>query len=107
MPHLIEVGIDILNPIQHVCPGMERAELNRDFGEQVIFHGGIENQKVLPRGSVDDVRKETLTCLETLGSNGGYIPCSCHNIQAGTPVENIITMIETVKNYDISKLKMP
>ncbi len=107
VPHLIEAGIDILNPIQHVCPGMERVGLNRDFGDQVIFHGGIENQNVLPRGTVDDVRKETLTCLETLGANGGYIPCSCHNIQAGTPVENIITMIETVKNYDISKRDMP
>lgn len=102
VPHLIEAGIDILNPIQHVCPGMEREELNRDFGDQVIFHGGIENQNVLPRGTVDEVRNETLTCLKTLGANGGYIPCSCHNIQAGTPVDNIIAMVETVKNYEPS-----
>ncbi|MBT3480546.1 MAG: hypothetical protein HN457_03835, partial [Opitutales bacterium] len=54
VPHLIEAGIDILNPIQHLCPGMERAELKRDFGNQVIFHGGIENQHALPFGSVDD-----------------------------------------------------
>jgi len=99
VPHLIEAGIDILNPIQHLCPGMERAELKRDFGNQVIFHGGIENQHALPFGSVDDVRKETQTCLETLGAGGGYIPCSCHNIQAGTPVENIIAMIETAQGY--------
>jgi uroporphyrinogen decarboxylase len=96
VPHLIESGVDILNPIQHICPGMDRAELNRDFGDRVIFHGGVENQHVLPYGSVADVRAETVKCLETLGQGGGYIPSSCHNIQAGTPVENILAMIETV-----------
>lgn len=96
VPHLIEAGIDILNPIQHICPGMDRAPLKRDFGNAVIFHGGVENQHVLPFGSVEDVRREVETCLNTLGAGGGYIPCSCHNIQAGTPVENVIAMIETV-----------
>jgi uroporphyrinogen decarboxylase len=97
VPHLITCGVDILNPIQHICPGMERGGLQRDFGDRVIFHGGIENQHVLPYGSVEDVRKEVIACLETLGAHGGYIPSSCHNIQAGTPVENIIAMIETVQ----------
>ncbi|MBT8045414.1 MAG: hypothetical protein KJO79_10725, partial [Verrucomicrobiae bacterium] len=92
---LIDSGVDILNPIQHICPGMERAALNKDFGDRVVFHGGVENQHVLPHGSVDDVRNEVKTCLETLGAGGGYIPCSCHNIQAGTPPENVVAMIET------------
>lgn len=96
---LIHCGVDILNPIQHICPGMERAGLNRDFGDRVIFHGGVENQHVLPHGTVEDVRKEVITCLETLGAGGGYIPCSCHNIQAGTPPENVIAMIEAVQNW--------
>lgn len=99
VPHLVEAGIDILNPIQHICPGMEREALKRDFGGRVIFHGGIENQHVLPFGTVEDVRHEVRTCLETLGAGGGYIPCSCHNIQAGTPVENVIAMIETVHGW--------
>ena len=99
VPHLIGCGVDILNPIQHICPGMERAELNKDFGDKVIFHGGVENQHVLPHGTVEDVRKETTTCLETLGQGGGYIACSCHNIQAGTPVENVIAMTETVQQW--------
>jgi len=98
IPHLIDAGIDILNPIQHVCPGMDRASLKRDFGDRVIFHGGVENQNILPFGSADDVRQEVKTCLETLGKGGGYIPCSCHNIQAGTPPENVIAMIEAVHN---------
>ena len=96
---LIDCGVDVLNPIQHICPGMERAALKRDFGDQLIFHGGVENQFVLPRGSVEDVRREVRTCLETLGAGGGYIPSSCHNIQAGSPPENVVAMIETVQNW--------
>ncbi|MDR1336226.1 MAG: uroporphyrinogen decarboxylase family protein [Tannerella sp.] len=54
----------------------------------------------MPRGTAQDVVSETRNCLETLGSDGaGYICCSCHNVQAGTPVENILAMVETVKNY--------
>ena len=102
IPHLIDCGVDILNPIQHVCPGMEREPLQRDFGDKIIFHGGIENQQILPLGSVDDVRNEVLTCIDTLGQGGGYIPCSCHNIQAGTPVENILALIETVQSQRVS-----
>ena len=97
VPRLITSGIDILNPIQHICPGMDRTGLKRDFGGQVIFHGGVDNQHVLPFGSPEDVVIEVQTCLETLGQGGsGYICCSCHNIQAGTPLENILAMIETV-----------
>jgi uroporphyrinogen decarboxylase len=99
VPHLIECGVDILNPIQHVCPGMDRARLKADFGDAVIFHGGVENQQVLPFGTTEEVRREVVTCLETLGLGGGYIPSSCHNIQAGTPVENVIAMIETVQGW--------
>jgi uroporphyrinogen decarboxylase len=99
VPHLIEAGIDILNPIQHICPGMDRAMLKRDFGDAVVFHGGVENQHVLPFGTIEDVRREVGICLKTLGAGGGYIPCSCHNIQAGTPVENVLTMIDTVHRW--------
>jgi uroporphyrinogen decarboxylase len=93
LPQIIGCGIDILNPIQHICPGMERAALQRDFGDQVIFHGGVDNQHVLPFGNPGDVRRETRTCIDTLGRDGGYICCSCHNAQAGTPVANILAMI--------------
>lgn len=99
IPHLINCGIDVLNPIQHICAGMNRSDLKRDFGEHLIFHGGIENQHVLPHGSVSEVREEVITCLETLGQGGGYLPSSCHNVQAGTPVENVLTMIETVQEW--------
>lgn len=95
---ILDCGVDVLNPIQHACPGMDCAELKQEFGSRVIFHGGVDNQSVLPFGSADDVRAETRRCLETLGANGeGYICCSCHNVQAGTPVDNVLAMIETVR----------
>jgi uroporphyrinogen decarboxylase len=96
LPHLAECGIDLLNPIQHVCPGMDTAGLKADFGHAFIFHGGIENQQILPYGSPDDVRAEVRHCLGTLGAGGGYIVSSCHNIQAGTPVDNVLAMIDAV-----------
>jgi uroporphyrinogen decarboxylase len=97
IPGLLDCGIDILNPIQHVCEGMNTAELKKKYGNRLIFHGGVDNQSVLPFGSPEDVKKETQNCLDTLGSdNKGYIVCSCHNVQAGTPIENITAMIETV-----------
>lgn len=99
IPHFIECGVQILNPIQHVCPGMERAALKRDFGRDLVFYGGVENQQVIPRGTPDDVRQEVNTCLDTLGKEGGYIPCSCHYIQAGTPVANILAIVETVHRF--------
>lgn len=99
LPNLIEAGIDILNPIQHLCAGMDRAELKAKYGDKVIFHGGVENQQVLPFGSVEEVVQETRTCLETLGAgNEGYICASCHTIQADTPLENVHAMINTVLN---------
>ena len=96
---LIGCGIDVLNPIQHVCQGMELKKLKQKYGHKVIFHGGVDNQSVLPFGSVEDVIKETKSCMKALGpDNKGYIVCSCHNIQAGTPVENILALVDTVKN---------
>ncbi len=98
IPGLIDCGIDIFNPIQHVCPGMELDALARDFGSRIIFHGGVDNQNVLPFGSPGDVRGEVRNCRRTLGANGGgYICCSCHNAQAGTPVENILAMISAAR----------
>jgi len=104
---LIECGIDVLNPIQHVCPGMDAAELKREYGDRLIFHGGIDNQFALPRGTPDDVRRETRRCLAALSPDrAGYICCSCHNTQAGTPVENILAMVETVRSWSGPRPRM-
>jgi len=94
IPMMIEAGIDILNPIQWRCAGMDRERLKRDFGEQVIFHGGVDNQQTLPFGTVEDVRREVIDNIRILGAGGGYILAPCHNIQAVSPPENVVAMYE-------------
>ncbi|MDK1032009.1 MAG: uroporphyrinogen decarboxylase family protein, partial [Planctomycetia bacterium] len=94
IPDLIEIGIDVLNPIQWRCAGMEREGLKRDFGASIAMHGGMDNQYTLPFGSVEEVRQEVLDNLRILGAGGGYILAPCHNIQAVGPAENIVAMYE-------------
>lgn len=98
IPRLIEAGIDVLNPIQHICPGMDCRELKAKYGDRLIFHGGVENQKILPFGTPEEVAGETRKCIEELGPDG-FLPCSCHFAQADTPVENVMALIETVQGY--------
>ncbi|NQT60019.1 MAG: uroporphyrinogen-III decarboxylase-like protein [Bacteroidetes bacterium] len=95
IPGLINCGMDVLNPVQWRCTGMEREGLKRDFGNQIIFYGGVDNQITLPFGSVADVRKEVIDNINILGDGGGYILAPCHNLQSVSPVENIITLFET------------
>jgi uroporphyrinogen decarboxylase len=95
IPDLIETGIDVLNPVQWRCKGMEREGLKRDFGDKLVFHGGVDNQFTLAFGTVEQVRQEVLDNLGILGAGGGYIIAPCHNIQAVSPPENIVAMYET------------
>ncbi len=95
LPTMIETGIDVLNPIQWKCVGMEREGLKRDFGQDLVFHGGVDNQYTLAFGSVDEVRQEVRDDIRILGAGGGYILAPCHNIQAVSPAENIVAMYET------------
>lgn len=95
IPDMIEAGIDLLNPLQWRCGGMDRKGLKKDFGARIVLHGGMDNQQTLPFGTADDVRREVLDNLEILGENGGYILAPCHNIQAPTPPENVVAMYET------------
>jgi uroporphyrinogen decarboxylase len=88
-------GIEILNPIQWRCPGMEREGLVRDFGEQVIFHGAVDNQQTLSFGSVEDVRGEVLDNLRIFAP-ARYICAPCHNIQPVAPTANVVAMYETL-----------
>ena len=94
IPDLIEIGMDVLNPIQWRCKGMEREGLKRDFGDRVIFHGGVDNQHTIPFGTVEEVRREVRDNLRILGEGGGYILAPCHNIQSVGPAENVVAMYE-------------
>jgi uroporphyrinogen decarboxylase len=98
IPRLIDAGVDVLNPIQHVCPGMDCKEIKTKYGDKLIFHGGVENQQILPFGTAEEVAAETKLCLDELGPEG-YLPCSCHFAQADTPIENVMALIETVQSY--------
>ena len=94
IPDMIEAGIDILNPIQWRCRGMEREGLKRDFGDKVVFHGGMDNQYTLAFGTEEDVRSEVRDNIRILGRGGGYILAPCHNIQTVTPLRNILAMYD-------------
>ena len=91
---MIEAGIDLLNPIQWRCRGMEREQLKANFGDQIVFHGAVDNQYTLPFGTPEQVRQEVADNLRILGAGGGYILSPCHNIQPVTPPDNVLAMYE-------------
>jgi uroporphyrinogen decarboxylase len=97
IPDMIGLGIDLLNPLQWRCPGMERERLKKEFGPRLVLHGGMDNQYTLPFGTVDEVRREVEDNLRILGEGGGYILAPCHNIQALTPVENVLAMYDAAR----------
>lgn len=99
IPDIIKASVDVLDPIQRVCPGMELDGLKRDFGDQLVFHGGVDTQYYLPRGSVDEVIEETKYCIDALGENGGLILGPSHFIQPDVPPENVVAMYETAREY--------
>jgi uroporphyrinogen decarboxylase len=102
IPLLIEAGIDILNPIQVQCKGMDTGELKKEFGNELTFWGGIANpQKVLPFGTPNEVREETKKRIEDLAPGGGWVAAPIHNIQAEVPPENIMAMWETLQDYGV------
>lgn len=96
IPDLINVtGIELLNPIQWRCPGMEREGLVRDFGDRIIFHGAMDNQYTLPFGTVEEVRAEVLENIRIF-SGARWICAPCHNLQPVTPTANIQALYETI-----------
>ncbi len=100
LPALIDAGFDIMNPVQCSAAGMNPETLKARFGDQLTFWGGgVDTQKTLPFGTPEQVREQVLRRCEIFSRNGGFIFNTVHNIQAHTPVENIVTMLETVKNF--------
>jgi hypothetical protein len=101
LPTFIEAGFDILNPVQCSAAGMDPERLKADFGDRIIFWGGgVDTQRVLPFGSAAEVREQVLRRCEILAPGGGFVFTSIHNIQAGTPVENIVSMIDAVHEFN-------
>lgn len=100
LPDLIEVGVEILNPVQVSAAGMDTRKLKREFGRDLVFWGGgVDTQRVLPRGTPQEVRDEVRRRLDDLAPGGGFVFNTVHNIQADVPPENILAMWETVQAY--------
>ena len=99
IPDLIEIGFDILNPVQVSAKGMNTAELKAEFGKDITFWGGIDTQQVLPFGKPQDVVDEVKRRIDDLAPGGGFVFAAVHNIQAFVPPENIVTMFDTALEY--------
>lgn len=94
-----EIGVDALHPVQVSARGMEPKELKKRWGDRLSFWGAIDTQRVLCRGSVQEVEAEVAQRIEELGQDGGYVLGAVHNIQPDVPVENVLAMYRTAREY--------
>ena len=100
IPDLIEMGVDIINPVQTSARNMDPVKLKKQFGNNIVFWGGsIDAQHILPFATPDQVKKEVHQSLEIFKPGGGYVFNNVHNIQSGVPPENIIAMYEAAYNF--------
>lgn len=102
IPYLIEGGVDILHPIQPLAAEMgDRERLKNEFGKQLTFWGGFDQQHVLPHGTPEEVREETKRLLDAFMPGGGFVFAAGHNIQIDVPPENVIALFDTVREYGV------
>jgi uroporphyrinogen decarboxylase len=94
IPDFLEIGVDVLDPIQVLAEGMDPVGLKRDFGNVLCFSGGVDEQELLNNGSVEQVRAEVRKLVATIGVDGGYFLGPTHNFQVDIPVENILAMYD-------------
>jgi uroporphyrinogen-III decarboxylase len=99
LPGLIEAGFDIINPVQINAKDMDSHRLKKEFGSQLTFWGGgIDTQQILPFGTPDEIRRHVIEQCEILGRDGGFIFNAVHNIQANVPVENVVSLFDTLRS---------
>lgn len=100
IPHLIDIGFDIVNPVQVSAAGMDTKRLKATYGNDIVFWGGgVDTQWVLPFGSEAEVRDEVKRRIDDLAPGGGFVFAAVHNIQAFVPPENIVAAFETAMEY--------
>ncbi len=101
IPSFIEAGFDILNPVQCSAANMDPTHLKEAYGERIAFWGGgVDTQKTLPFGTPEEVRREVVERCRVFSRGGGFVFNAIHNVQARTPVENIVAMIEGVREFN-------
>lgn len=96
---LVEVGLDLLDPIQVTAGGMQPECLFSRFGDRISFHGAIDEVELLPHATPNEVYEETTRTISILGGNGGYVVSPSHQVQGDTAVENVIAVFHAVKDY--------
>jgi len=99
IPEMIEIGVEVLNPIQPRAADMDPKSLKEEFGDRLAFFGGIDQQYTMPMGTVHEVREEVRTRIAELGSGGGYLLAPAHDIQADVPVENVLALFEAARDF--------
>ncbi len=97
LPDLIDAGLDAINPVQISCKGMDAVSLKREFGKDITFWGGgCDTQRILPRGTPEEIREHVTQQVEVLREGGGFVFEQVHNVLADVPPENVVAMLDTV-----------
>jgi len=102
IPDLVELGLDALNPVQVAAKNMDLSELKVQFGDKLTFHGAIDHQSILSRGTEDNVRREVRRVIDIISPNGGYCLAASHDLMLDEfPAENVIAMYDEAFRYGI------
>jgi uroporphyrinogen decarboxylase len=103
----IEIGIDALNPVQVTAKNMEPERLKREFGDRIALWGGVDNHRLLPNGSPEEVRRGTRRMFDIMGPGGGYVLAAVHNIQPDVPPQNICALFDEGRRCAYEALTLP
>ena len=101
---LIEIGMEVLNPIQVTARGMDPAALKKKYGHQLAFCGAVDQRHVLPEGTPQDVKVEVRRRILEMGQGGGYLLAPTHDIQSDTSVENVLALFDAAKKWGVYPL---
>lgn len=100
IPDLIDIGVDVLDPVQVRAAGMEPEGLKRDFGGQIVFSGGVDEQELLPNGPPERIRRDVQNLLDVMAGDGGFFIGPTHNFQDDIPTRHILAMYEAAGEWN-------
>ena len=102
----IEIGVDVLNPIQTSAGKMSNLEeLKKQYNKRIVFCGAMDTQKILPHGTTEEVKQEVRRVINILGQDGGYMLATVHTVMNEVPPENVLAMVDAVEEYGYYPLK--